>query len=73
MKYNRIRQIGKEGGFGQVFECEDEYGNKYALKVLKNNSEFGIQRFEREVRLLSRLNLAKPAVSPNCIGFCRKV
>lgn len=56
MKYNRIRQIGKESGFGQVFECEDEYGNKYALKVLKNNSEFGIQRFEREVRLLSRLN-----------------
>lgn len=56
MKYNRIRQIGKEGGFGQVFECEDEYGNKYALEVLKNNSEFGIQRFEREVRLLSRLN-----------------
>lgn len=56
MKYNRIRQIGVEGGFGQVFECEDEYGNKYALKVLKNNSEFGVQRFEREVRLLSRLN-----------------
>ena len=24
--------------------------------MLKNNSEFGIQRFEREVRLLSRLN-----------------
>lgn len=56
MNYNLIKPIGKEGGFGQVFECEDEYGNKYALKMLKDNSEFGIQRFEREVRLLSRLN-----------------
>lgn len=56
MRYNCIKPIGKEGGFGQVFECEDEYGNKYALKMLKDNSEFGIQRFEREVRLLSRLN-----------------
>lgn len=56
MRYNRIRPIGKVGGFGQVFECEDEYSNKYALKQLKDNTEFGIQRFEREVRLLSRLN-----------------
>nr|WP_305182835.1 serine/threonine-protein kinase [uncultured Schaedlerella sp.] len=56
MRYNCIKPIGKEGGFGQVFECEDEYGNKYALKMLKDNSQFGIQRFEREVRLLSRLN-----------------
>lgn len=56
MKYNCIKPIGEEGGFGQVFECVDEYGNKYALKMLKDNSEFGIQRFEREVRLLSRLN-----------------
>lgn len=56
MRYNRIKPIGKEGGFGQVFECEDENGNKYALKLLKDNSDFGIQRFEREIRLLSRLN-----------------
>lgn len=51
MKYNRIRQIGKEGGFGQVFECEDEYGNKYALKVLKNNSEFGIEAVKNLVSM----------------------
>lgn len=56
MRYDCIKQIGKEGGFGQVFECKDEYGHKYALKMLKDNSDFGIQRFEREVRLLSRLN-----------------
>ncbi|TCL60592.1 protein kinase-like protein [Kineothrix alysoides] len=56
MKYNIIRPIGAEGGFGQVFECEDENNRKFAIKSLKDNTEFGIQRFEREVRLLSRLN-----------------
>lgn len=56
MTYKYGKQIGKESGFGQVFECVDEYNNKYALKILKDNSEFGVKRFEREVRLLSRLN-----------------
>ncbi len=56
MKYKCIKQIGKEGGFGQVYECVDENGNQYASKWLKDDSEFSIQRFEREVRLLSRLN-----------------
>ena len=56
MKYKCIKQIGKEGGFGQVYECVDENGNNYASKWLKDDSEFSIQRFEREVRLLSRLN-----------------
>ena len=56
MKYKCIKQIGKEGGFGQGYECVDENGNNYASKWLKDDSEFSIQRFEREVRLLSRLN-----------------
>ena len=48
MKYKCIKQIGKEGGFGQVYECVDENGNNYASKWLKDDSEFSIQRFEEK-------------------------
>lgn len=56
MRYSIIKQIGEEGGFGKVYLCEDESNNSYALKMLKNKDDFSIRRFEREVRLMSRLN-----------------
>lgn len=56
MMYKIIRPIGDNGGFGQVYQSTDENGNIFALKKLKRNDEFSVSRFEREVRLMSRLN-----------------
>lgn len=56
MRFNLENQIGEKGGFGIVYRCKDENGQVFACKVLENNTEMGIKRFEREVRLLSRLN-----------------
>lgn len=36
MKYKCIKQIGKEGGFGQVYECVDENGNKNGCFIFEN-------------------------------------
>lgn len=56
MKYYRDNKIGENGGFGNVYECHSELGDKYAIKVLKSNDENAILRFQKEVRLTSRLN-----------------
>ncbi len=56
MRYNIENQIGETGGFGKVYRCNDETGQTFACKMLEDNSDMGIQRFQREVRLLSRLN-----------------
>ncbi len=56
MTYKGIRKVGEPGGFGQVYECEDETGNKYALKKLISNDEQAVLRFEREIRLMKRLS-----------------
>ena len=56
MRYNIENQIGETGGFGKVYRCKDETGQTFACKMLEDNSDMGIQRFQREVRLLSRLN-----------------
>jgi len=56
MTYTPIKQIGNKGGFGTVYECVDENGNNYALKMLNSIDSFSKPRFEREVRLMSRLN-----------------
>lgn len=49
-------QLGETGGFGKVYKCQDENGQFFACKVLQDTTEMGIKRFEREIRLLSRLN-----------------
>lgn len=56
MVYTKIKQIGDLGGFGQVFLCHDEKMQEYALKMLKVKNELTFPRFEREVRLMKRLN-----------------
>lgn len=56
MRFDLGDPIGETGGFGKVYKCTDENGQVFACKVLENNTDIGIKRFEREVRLLSRLN-----------------
>lgn len=56
MKYNIEKQIGEKGGFGKVFKCSDENGQIFACKILEDTTDMGIKRFEREIRLLNRLN-----------------
>lgn len=56
-KYIDTRKLGS-GGFGEVWLCTRESdGNVYAKKKLLGSvDEDGISRFQREVRLLSRLD-----------------
>lgn len=56
MEVTIIEQIGVTGGFGKVYKCVNEDGQLFACKVLQDTSDMGIQRFEREIRLLTRLN-----------------
>ena len=56
MTFNLENQIGETGGFGKVYKCKDENNQIFACKILEDNTDIGIKRFEREVRLLSRLN-----------------
>ena len=56
MTFNLENQIGETGGFGKVYKCKDDNGQVFACKMLENNTDIGIKRFERKVRLLSRLN-----------------
>ena len=56
MKFNLEKQIGEAGGFGKVYQCKDENGQVFACKMLEDKSDIGMKRFEREIRLLTRLN-----------------
>lgn len=56
MRFNIGEQIGETGGFGKVYKCVNENGQLFACKILQDTSDMGIQRFEREIRLLTRLN-----------------
>lgn len=56
MRYNLQMRIGELGGFGCVYKCADENGYEFACKVLEKDTDMAIKRFEREVRLLNRLN-----------------
>ncbi|WP_048151208.1 serine/threonine-protein kinase [Methanolacinia paynteri] len=53
-KYSEMKKIG-EGGQAIVYEIEDDSGNKYARKVLLNADEEYRLRFEREIRILSKI------------------
>lgn len=68
MAYKKIKEIGR-GGFGRVFEVENDNGDKFALKEYEPNSDVqslidkGIVkpenlkgRFKREVKYQSQLN-----------------
>ncbi|WP_408609821.1 protein kinase [Lachnoclostridium edouardi] len=44
------------GAFDTVYECHSELNDKYTIKILKANDNNAISRFQKEVRLTSRLN-----------------
>lgn len=54
MKYKNIKQIG-DGGFCDVFLCEDENGKRFAKKVLRTTDQDSIDRFTREARLIREM------------------
>lgn len=56
MKYYLGEEIGDAGGFGNVYNCYSETREQYAIKILKNNNEEAILRFQKEIRLTSRLD-----------------
>lgn len=68
MKYKKIKEIGR-GGFGRVFEVENNTGKRFAMKLFEPNSDIqslidqGLVkhenlkgRFKREVKYQSQLN-----------------
>lgn len=55
------RTIGEPGGFGEVFRSQKKIDDiiqegEFAVKQLKDLSDESIERFKKEVRILSRLN-----------------
>ena len=56
MRYFIDNKIGEPGGFGDVYDCHSELGDRYAIKMLKTDDENAVLRFQKEVRLTSRLN-----------------
>ena len=54
--YKIVKKIG-QGSFGQIFEIEDKYQNRYALKKLIVNSEKDIKKIEHEYQILIDLDL----------------
>ena len=55
MKLIEINKLGS-GGFGIVHKCKCDAGNEYARKTLIAADPDSIGRFQREVRLISKLN-----------------
>ncbi len=55
MKYTIKNPIGDPGGFGSVYLCTSEVGDKYAIKILRNLDAASIERFKKEIRLTRRL------------------
>lgn len=68
MNYRKIKEIGR-GGFGRVFEVEDDFGQRFAMKEYEPNSDIQnlinrglvkadnlMGRFKREVKYQSLLN-----------------
>lgn len=56
LRYYIDEMIGDKGAFGAVYECHSELEDKYAIKILKTDDVNAISRFQKEVRLTSRLN-----------------
>ena len=55
MEYRIIRRLGS-GGFGNVYEVTASDSKTYAMKLLKDLNTTNKQRFEREIKILARLN-----------------
>lgn len=55
MQFSNLQPIGAPGGFGQVYKCNDENGIIFALKMLIKFEGEASLRFDREVRIMSRL------------------
>ena len=53
--YSIIKKIG-QGSFGQIFQVEDKYGNKFAMKKIILTSESDIKKIEKEYQILIDLN-----------------
>jgi len=55
-RFKNIKKLGS-GGFCEVWECvREDDGEHLAKKVLLDESEEAIKRFQREVRILSKLD-----------------
>ena len=54
--YTIIKKIG-QGSFGQIFQVEDKYKNKFAMKKIILTSENDIKKIEKEYQILIDLNL----------------
>ena len=72
--YKIIKKIG-QGSFGQIFEIEDNFKNKYALKKLILTQESDIKKIEHEYQILIDLNSIKKNLNLNLVkiyGFTSK-
>lgn len=47
MKYFIDNKIGEPGGFGDVYDCHSELGDRYAIKMLKTDDENAVLRFQK--------------------------
>ena len=54
--YKIVKKIG-HGSFGQIFQIEDKYGDKFAMKKLILSSKNDIKKIEKEYQILIDLNL----------------
>ena len=61
--YKIIKKIG-QGSFGQIFQIEDKYMNKFAMKKIIANSEKDIKKIEHEYQILIDLNIKKEEEKP---------
>jgi len=56
-EWNKVKPIGKPGGFGQVYEVvSSDNSRRGALKILHDPNEVNKQRFKREIEILQELN-----------------
>ena len=72
--YKIIKKIG-QGSFGQIFEVEDNFKNKFALKKIILTQESDIKKIEHEYQTLIDLNSLKKNLNLNLIkiyGFSSK-
>ena len=61
--YKIIKKIG-QGSFGQIFQIEDKYKNKLAMKKILVTSENDIKKIEHEYQILIDLNIQKSKNEP---------
>ncbi|HLO86870.1 MAG TPA: serine/threonine-protein kinase [Nostocaceae cyanobacterium] len=55
-RYRVTRVLSDKGGFGKTYEVIERDGTFKVLKVLKKNNDKAVELFQREAKVLSRLN-----------------